>query len=492
MDSRSLLQTEQRLRGVTVESLSAAVCVAHQHGDVISSPEHTLWTIDFSQQLHQTFSTQTPKMYSNVDEYEIEAAREAQRRLQQQQAEEQQYRAMQHHNNNSAHNLPSSPRTHTLTSMAPPFESHSDPDNPIVLSILQMARRLGIDATSEFYLLPIAMHALDSSQESQRDAGAGAQAQQQAQMRPDIEWFQQLVLTERARFRKTPSENSPWLKIKDTPATAASSSNGAQSAAAGSSTQAANASAASSAAPTSFWYNFKTFRRSSTLPPPKSSSTVLSSTHGRSSSDRHQELTVMKFTSWYTEASVSGPEKKRYVKIWYHLAADEFEIHLVNSDPHANTPEQRDQTQSKIFRVKSLKTKQGTQASCWDLHIKATLDIFGRPTTLRQCESVHTREQHRDCCCACTHPHLTDHDLLCLSLSVSSDTRTWLETNASRLLQVRSMLEAKLTKFENISEKRRANVPLVEQHLRALMKDVARLKNALAAYRPSLAEKLAL
>ena len=91
--------------------------------------------------------------------------------------------------------------------------------------------------------------------------------------------------------------------------------------------------------------------------------------------------------------------------------------------------------------------------------MKATLNVFGRPTTLMQCDSL---------------------------------TREWLESNARRLLHVRALLESKLAKYQKIKENRDPQVPLVECHLRALMKDIARLKNGLAAFRPSLADKYAL
>ncbi len=71
----------------------------------------------------------------------------------------------------------------------------------------------------------------------------------------------------------------------------------------------------------------------------------------------------------------------------------------------------------------------------------------------------------------------------------SSDTRLWLESNARRLLSVKANLAAELQKYEVVTEKAAAKVPLVEMHLRQIMKSVAALKNRLAIHRPDLAAK---
>jgi hypothetical protein len=41
-----------------------------------------------------------------------------------------------------------------------------------------------------------------------------------------------------------------------------------------------------------------------------------------------------------------------------------------------------------IYRLNTVKGKYGA-ASCWDLHLKATLNILGRVTTLMQCGYVY-------------------------------------------------------------------------------------------------------
>jgi hypothetical protein len=90
----------------------------------------------------------------------------------------------------------------------------------------------------------------------------------------------------------------------------------------------------------------------------------------------------------------------------YFMAAEEFEVTLVARNHTAGGSDQGPsggidacriadtraggggEDQEKVYRIKTLKTKQGGPASCWDLHINATLDIFGRATTLLQCEYV--------------------------------------------------------------------------------------------------------
>ena len=82
--------------------------------------------------------------------------------------------------------------------------------------------------------------------------------------------------------------------------------------------------------------------------------------------------------------------------------------------------------------------------------------IFGRPTTLLQCDSA---------------------------------TRAWVEGGARRLLRVRELLSARLARYQRTAEPRQSRIPLVEVHLRALMRDVADLKNQLAKHRPGIAER---
>lgn len=156
-----------------------------------------------------------------------------------------------------------------------------------------------------------------------------------------------------------------------------------------------------------------------------------------------RELEVMRFTSWWLENN-----QKRFMRIAYLMSQEEFEIHIDHDD--------------NIYRIKELKIKNSGNltASCFDLHLKATLDIFGRYTTLMQCDSA---------------------------------TRLWLESNAKRLISIRAALHAKLSKFERVpSLPVLEKTPFVEMHLRSLMKQVAALKNKFALYRPSLADKYSL
>jgi len=148
------------------------------------------------------------------------------------------------------------------------------------------------------------------------------------------------------------------------------------------------------------------------------------------------EPEVMKFTSWWTEGG-----KKKYLHLSYFMKTEEFEIDIADDD--------------KVYRVKKLMGKYG-QASCWDLHLTAWLNIFGRKTTLMQ----------------------ADHD-----------TRVWIEMNAKRLLKVKRKLTETLMKYERIKPEPEPNRPYVEMHLRSIMNSVSRLKGMLQEKRPSLADK---
>lgn len=260
-----------------------------------------------------------------------------------------------------------------------------------------MCRTLGIDGSSEFYLLGIALHALESPQEWTR---VSDESDTFEQSHTDIEWFRELVRNERARFQRTPTDNSPWVKIKDTIQTTTNQTNTKQTSTTSNITAAsaaphsvtAAAASSSSSAPSStrsYYYNFKTFRSSNTLPPARrdvlsptgTSMRVGSLAVGGGGVDPPVELDVMRFTSYWFEGAT-----KRHIKILYYLAAEEFEVILIHHDPTAPIAAQKADEETQTYRVKTLKTKHGP-ATCWDLHLKATLDIFGRPTTLMQCES---------------------------------------------------------------------------------------------------------
>ena len=112
---------------------------------------------------------------------------------------------------------------------------------------------------------------------------------------------------------------------------------------------------------------------------------------------------------------------------------------------------------TRVCRLQSVRSRHGAAASCWDLHLQATLMIFGRLTTLVQCDS---------------------------------STRAWVEDGARRLLRVRELLSARLARYhgQRTPEPRQSRIPLVEVHLRALMRDVADLKKQLAKHRTGIAE----
>jgi hypothetical protein len=150
------------------------------------------------------------------------------------------------------------------------------------------------------------------------------------------------------------------------------------------------------------------------------------------------DLEVMSFRSWWKEGS-----ETRFISIKFFLNTEEFEINIDNDD--------------NIYRLKSVQGKYGP-ASCFDLHIKATLNIFNRKVTLMHCDS---------------------------------ETKTWIEANVKRLLKDKKDLEEKLSKYEVISRSSvfESKKPLVEYHLRALLREVGRLKNRLGSFRPTIAAR---
>jgi len=384
-----------------------------------------------------------------------------------------------------------------------------DRHNPVVAAVLSMARTLGVDATQEYFLLPIAIQALAAPEEwmivNDGDVSSGERYELR---RPDLSHFQAMVHAARLRARHSPPDNTPWIRITEagpapasSEAAAAANTSAATSAnaiAASASPTASSLSASPSAASTlhsagassaslmnsrtgelathSYWYNFKTQHRSPVAPPLRS---------GLSQSDFHAsgrsatpELTVMRFSSSFSDPLIPGA--RRQVRVAFHLASEEFEITLV-PPVTATCDKAQAEASALVYRVKNLRTKHGP-ASCWDLHVGAILDVFGRQTTLSACDAP---------------------------------TRLWIETNARRLRQVRAALASKLAKYTPLSASRAGGAlvgssggtgatwaamaasdshspPLVESHLRALMKDVSMLKNELAKYRPALAEKYAL
>lgn len=261
--------------------------------------------------------------------------------------------------------------------------------------IVTMATNLGIDPASEFHLLPIAKHAVDAPDEW---TGGDGESDPRLEDHADLEWFKKLVETERERYNRNPVDASPWLKLADSDGTG-------------------------------FYYNFKTRKSTSTLPGYRPAASL------EPPNMEEADLEVMRFISWWTERGA-----KKFLKINYYMRTEEFEVDIENDD--------------KLYRMKTLKGKFGP-ASCWDLHLKATLNIFGRKMTLQQC----------------------DHD-----------TRKWIEANATRLLKVKKKLEETLMKYEKVPESRSGSV-LVEMHLRAIMNTMTRLKAKLAAHRPALAAK---
>lgn len=113
------------------------------------------------------------------------------------------------------------------------------------------------------------------------------------------------------------------------------------------------------------------------------------------------------------------------------------------------------QDDSKVYRLTTLEGKFGP-ASCWDLHVKAYLDVFGRKTTLMQ----------------------ADHD-----------TTVWISNNAKRLLKTKKKLIETLSKYERVPEVNEPHRPYDQMHLRTIMNSLTRLKGKLASHRPQIAAK---
>jgi hypothetical protein len=400
-----------------------------------------------------------------------------------------------------------------------------DRHNPVVHEILAMARTLGIDASTEFYLLPFAIQALAAPQEWVRvssgneeakdsdsqlsgvSAGGGGTTDRYELRRADLTMFQGSVHAARLRARHTPPDNTPWIRITeggpapDSSEAAATANNAAAASASAIAASASprtplslsgSSSTASSTLPSllnsrgepishSYWYNFRTWHRSPVAPLLGGPGQRGERLHARYSPAN--ELTVMRFTSSFSDPLTPGGAR-RLVRVAFHLASEEFEVALV-PPVSAQCDKEQAAAQTLVYRVKNLRTKHGP-ASCWDLHVGAIVDLFGRPTTLTGCDAA---------------------------------TRTWIETNARRLREVRAALASKLAKFTPSTSRGAATggpggagrgggsgmtwaamaatdahsaPPLVESHLRALMKDVSTLKNELAKYRPTLADKYAL
>ena len=292
--------------------------------------------------------------------------------------------------------------------------------------ILSMCDHLGIDPTREFYLIPIADHALSTPHQwvkVQSTNGGMNETYVESPSENEMKFFKDLVEMERARFEATKIDNSPWIKITETftqqpsnnqfqPPFQNNSYNQTQRLALSALPTSISSTSSSSSHPASsppsnspthtraYYYNFKTFRSAPTLPPVKCDSFL--PPLNRRMSDRH-DLDVLKFESYWYEGRV-----KRLIKIHYYLASEEFEIILlptVRADFNSNsnlsceslfTPSSTSSHESQIYRAKSLRTKHtGATVGLYDLHVNAQLDIFGRTTTLLQCELGNTDSQRK-------------------------------------------------------------------------------------------------
>lgn len=186
-----------------------------------------------------------------------------------------------------------------------------------------MAKDLEIDYMTEFHLLPIAKHAVDSPDDWAEtvDGGEGNSG--------DMTWFKKLVATERERYKQNPIEASPWLKLTE--------------------------------GDNSYYYNFQTNQRANSLPGYKPRGRLDSPAVAES------DLEVMKFTSWWSENG-----KKKYIHVHYFMKTEDFEINIEDDD--------------KVYRMKTVEGSAGTPLGCWDLYLKASIRVFHKSITLLQCD----------------------------------------------------------------------------------------------------------
>jgi hypothetical protein len=273
-----------------------------------------------------------------------------------------------------------------------------DPENAMAKKIIEMAKELKIDHLKEFHLLPIAKHAVESPEDYVETIEAESEDK-----RPDITWFSKLVESERERYSQNPVEASPWLKLTE--------------------------------GEDSYYYNFETGQRANSLPGYRPRHRLDSPTTAES------DLEVMKFTSWWIENGA-----KKYIQLHYFMKTEDFEIDIEEDD--------------RIYFMKTIKGSSGPLA-CWDLHLKASINVFGKQISLLQCDQ---------------------------------DTREWLRANAKRLIKLRRKLIDTLSKYELVREP-----PLLEgkkkpeeMHLRTIMNSIMRLKTKLSEHRPKLAGKFQL
>ena len=153
------------------------------------------------------------------------------------------------------------------------------------------------------------------------------------------------------------------------------------------------------------------------------------------------DLDVLTFNSWWYDGG-----KKHSVTVAFNIADQTFSLRLDND---------RDVT---LHGLSSVTAKHGMPVQCWDLHVGAKLNILGKPTTLLQADGA---------------------------------TVAWLEHHASRLAREKEALVAALRKYQT-----RALPPAVTfakgarqpggTSLRSLLDQIAKLRAAVAVYRPSL------
>lgn len=147
----------------------------------------------------------------------------------------------------------------------------------------------------------------------------------------------------------------------------------------------------------------------------------------------------LNFTSWWFEHN-----KQHKLELSYFKDSSELLIKIEDIDP---------------VLIKDPYTLNNRKLEAWDLFIGSEIDILGKPTILKSCDA---------------------------------NTALWNESNASKLISIRSRLIEEIRKYESrpFSQKLlvnySTNVP-GGYNLRGIVNQVCELRGILMKYRPSLA-----
>ena len=157
---------------------------------------------------------------------------------------------------------------------------------------------------------------------------------------------------------------------------------------------------------------------------------------------------LMQFESWYQEtSSVTGAKVRRSLTVEYDVRSAEFRVHI------EGTP--------KTFTLSHVHGKYGPLDHT-DLHVGATVDLFGRPTTL---------------------------------LAPSLATGDWLQVEATRLWGLRTRLLEEHRKYgirttKEVRAERKRTGKKGGESIRLLLRENAALREQLGELRPAVAEAI--